>query len=261
MDVNSSHFAQKKKFYDQQGEFTERTLAEYYISPGTRAKFDIIREHIGRLRILQAIDIGCSGNSILHFLSTPEQKFFLDLAQKPLLNYAPFQHYFPIMGSLTQIPFPDNYFDFATVLDVIEHIKDDTSAALEISRILKPNGHLVISVPHRQKYYTYQDQIIGHYRRYEISDIDQLFLPLGFQRVKEFGVYGQFMRVQMIQASNPDETKDAINSIRHKYFHNPQFKKFWDFLVKIVSKAMKLDAKYQPMKKILNICIIYRKVS
>jgi SAM-dependent methyltransferase len=260
MDPKSNLLAQKKKFYDNQKEFTERTLAEYYISPGTRAKFDIIKENLGNLHILNAIDLGCSGNSILHFLTYPKRKFFLDLAQKPLLNYVPFQNYFPVMGSLGNTPFTDGYFDFVSALDVIEHIKDDNSAASEISRILKPNGYLVISVPHRQKYYTYQDQLIGHYRRYDIADLDQLFLPLGFQRVKAFGVYGQFMRVQMFQASNPNETEDAINSIRHKYFHNPLFKKFWNILVKYVSKVMKLDAKYQSLKNILNICVIYRKM-
>ena len=74
------------------------------------------------------------------------------------------------MGSLTNIPVPDEFFDFVSALDVIEHIKDDKRAAAEIARILSPRGILVISVPHRQKYYTHQDRIIGHYRRYEIED-------------------------------------------------------------------------------------------
>lgn len=255
-----NHQKLKKHFYDTWEEFTARTLAEYYISPGTHAKFDLIRERIGSYPIHNAIDLGCSGNSILHFLSTPQRKFFLDLAQKPLFNYRDTFSYFPIMGSVTQLPFPTAFFDFVSALDVLEHIKNDKVAAQEMARILQPRGILVLSVPHLQKNYTYQDQIIGHYRRYSLVELDQLLNPLGFRRLTYFGVYGQMMRIQMIQASIPDETEDTINNLRNKYFQNALFRKWWDRFIQIMSRFMKWDAKYQPLKKILNLCVIYQKI-
>lgn len=48
-----------------------------------------------------------------------------------------------VEGSILDIPFPDNSFDFAITRLVIEHLSDPVAAIKEVKRILKPNGKCV----------------------------------------------------------------------------------------------------------------------
>ena len=45
------------------------------------------------------------------------------------------------------VPFKDHEFDLIVVIDFLEHIKNDHKFILEMLRILKPNGTLIINVP------------------------------------------------------------------------------------------------------------------
>ena len=57
------------------------------------------------------------------------------------------------IGSVTEMPFKNNEFDVVFALDTLEHIKDLKKAVLEIKRILKNNGILVISAPSETVFY------------------------------------------------------------------------------------------------------------
>ena len=52
-------------------------------------------------------------------------------------------------ASLTALPFPDGYFAQALCLDVLEHLsyEDQARALGELSRVLRPDGQLLVSVP------------------------------------------------------------------------------------------------------------------
>jgi ubiquinone/menaquinone biosynthesis C-methylase UbiE len=54
-----------------------------------------------------------------------------------------------VNASLTNLPFPNDYFDAIISLDVIEFIGDDASAFKELARVLKPSGKLIVSVLHK----------------------------------------------------------------------------------------------------------------
>jgi 2-polyprenyl-3-methyl-5-hydroxy-6-metoxy-1,4-benzoquinol methylase len=45
------------------------------------------------------------------------------------------------------LPYPGQSFDYITSLDGLEHIDSPPQAFREYRRLLKPNGHLIISVP------------------------------------------------------------------------------------------------------------------
>ena len=48
------------------------------------------------------------------------------------------------------LDFPDNHFDYVTMLAVIEHIADPMALLKEIHRVLKPGGRLVFTTPKKQ---------------------------------------------------------------------------------------------------------------
>jgi cyclopropane fatty-acyl-phospholipid synthase-like methyltransferase len=52
-----------------------------------------------------------------------------------------------VNGDGTRLPFPDNTFDRIICSEVMEHIPDDSAAAAELARVLKPGGILGVTVP------------------------------------------------------------------------------------------------------------------
>lgn len=57
-------------------------------------------------------------------------------------------------------------FDVIVMHDVLEHIEDDGSAVRALSRLLKPGGLLLMSVPAMQSLFGRHDEQLGHFRRY-----------------------------------------------------------------------------------------------
>lgn len=249
-----------KNFYDKQKNFSFRTLSEYYLSPGIRCKFDILKEYISnKRRFSHGIDLGSSGNSILSFLDNIEHKSFFDIADLPLKQYIKEDTWHPLCGDLIKLPFRAKSFDFVSALDVLEHIKEDTLAVSEISRVLQKKGIAVITVPHKMKYYTNQDRIIGHYRRYEINQILSLFKKFNLKNLNIFGVYGRLMIIADIQSTNPEKIEKNLITLRKRYECNTIFRKLWNFIVRILAKFMKLDAKYNSLDKIRNLGLVFIK--
>ncbi|MHA2393686.1 MAG: class I SAM-dependent methyltransferase [Promethearchaeota archaeon] len=249
-----------KEFYDKHRNFSLRTSTEYYISPGIKCKFDLIKtnlNHNGKFN--HGIDLGSSGNSILSFLGDIEHKSFFDIANLPLNQYGCENGLHPLCGDLARLPYRDRTFDFVCALDVLEHVKNDQLAISEISRILKKDGIAVITVPHRMKFYTNQDRIIGHYRRYEINQIISLFKNCKLRLLKSFGVYGKLMRIAELQSTNPKKTEQELIKLRDRYNSDVSFQMVWDILQRILSKLMKIDAKYHSQKSMRNIGFIFIK--
>ena len=52
-----------------------------------------------------------------------------------------------VNGDGTRLPFADDTFDHIICSEVMEHIPDDSAAASELARVLKPGGTLAVTVP------------------------------------------------------------------------------------------------------------------
>ena len=53
----------------------------------------------------------------------------------------------PVKMDITNIKYPDNYFDVILCVHVLEHVIDDLKAMKELFRVLKPNGWAIILAP------------------------------------------------------------------------------------------------------------------
>lgn len=73
-----------------------------------------------------------------------------------------------------EVDFPDESFDLILAMDVVEHIKDDNLVIKELERLLKPNGHLIITVPAYQWMWGVQDEVSHHFRRYTMRSVIKL---------------------------------------------------------------------------------------
>jgi ubiquinone/menaquinone biosynthesis C-methylase UbiE len=78
------------------------------------------------------------------------------------------------------LPFADNSFDAVTALDVIEHNQDDLAILADSYRVLKPGGHMVITVPALMWLWSHNDDINAHVRRYTATELKQKLAQTGF---------------------------------------------------------------------------------
>lgn len=94
------------------------------------------------------LDVGCGSG---HFLAIAKK-----LCQMEVHGVEPYsydvafaaEHGLDIFnGTLAEAAFPNAYFDGITLNHVFEHLADPRAALLELKRILKPGGTLVIGVP------------------------------------------------------------------------------------------------------------------
>jgi SAM-dependent methyltransferase len=71
---------------------------------------------------------------------------------------------------LQRCPLPSGSVDGVVALNVLEHIPDDAVALRELARVLKPGGVLHLEVPSGPELYDLYDDLLGHCRRYRMSE-------------------------------------------------------------------------------------------
>ena len=74
----------------------------------------------------------------------------------------------------TDLPFRDGSFDVVMASDVLEHIEHDHKAVSEISRVLRPGGSAILSVPAHHWLFSQHDIALQHYRRYSRPEVRDL---------------------------------------------------------------------------------------
>src|SRR5215813_4450651 len=79
--------------------------------------------------------------------------------------------------------FEDHSFDVITLLDVLEHT-EQAPTLQEASRLLKPDGILLITVPAYQWLWSQWDVALHHQRRYNKSSLNQAVEQHGFRVLK-----------------------------------------------------------------------------
>ena len=139
--------------------------------------------------------------------------------------------------------FDDNSFDLVMALDVIEHIKNDKEAIDELSRVLKPNGHLIIMVPAYQWMWGVQDDVAHHFRRYSMGSILKLagnYSELGVIKKSYFNTFlfppvaavrlvSRFLRLKN-RESDFDISSNLLNKILYRIFNlESNFLKYINF--------------------------------
>jgi SAM-dependent methyltransferase len=64
--------------------------------------------------------------------------------------------------------------DAAFLLDVIEHLPDDLQALRQAREALKPGGYLFVTAPAFPQFWSYNDEMAQHLRRYRCRDLVRL---------------------------------------------------------------------------------------
>jgi len=129
----------------------------------------------GQQRIL---DIGCGGSKLP--IELARQGYYVcgidveDYDTRGLFTF--------VKGDIRQMPFDDDYFDTVTAISTIEHIGlgrygdpiapyGDLEAMGEIRRVIKPGGHIIITIPFGEDTICYTGDGVPLHRAYSCSSL------------------------------------------------------------------------------------------
>lgn len=80
-----------------------------------------------------------------------------------------------------QLGIINNKFKTVYSVNVLEHIKDDLKALRNMNKLLQKKGRVVLLVPAKKRAYTKLDESLGHIKRYEKQELNDLLEKSNFQ--------------------------------------------------------------------------------
>jgi SAM-dependent methyltransferase len=152
----------------------------WWFASRTRALINLM-DAIPLGRDLSLLDIGCGAGNMMHHLNRYGHVKGVEIDPRPVA-VAHQRGYDVEQGDASHgLTYEDATFDVVTALDVIEHNQDDISMLREAYRVLKPGGHIVITVPAFMWLWSRNDQINAHVRRYTIAGLHTRLGDIGFR--------------------------------------------------------------------------------
>jgi SAM-dependent methyltransferase len=139
----------------------------------------------------QILDVGCGTGTMLSYLASYGKAQGIDVDEEAV-GYCHERGLLDVrVGPAEHLPFNEASFDLVTALDVIEHLDDGVAALREIGRVLRPGGHLLMTVPALRLLWGDQDEVNLHKRRYVAAEVRDRLRAAGFelQRVSYFNAF------------------------------------------------------------------------
>ena len=143
----------------------------------------------------------------------------------------------------------DAKYDIVFAMDVLEHIEDHEKAFEQIVRVLKPGGHIVITVPAFMFLWSGHDVEFEHVRRYTKKSLKRLIStqPVAIEKLSyyNFFLFPLALAVRKLGLSSTTQLtlpSSKINSLMHSIFSSEKrFLKWMNFpfgvsLISIVRK-------------------------
>lgn len=128
------------------------------------------------------LEVGCGTGNVLQALekNLPQTQIFgIDLFHEGL-SFARRRVKSSLIQADLASPPVKSTFDLVGLFDVLEHIKEDTSALRQIFRLVKPGGSLLLTVPADPRLWSYFDLASHHVRRYTADELREKVTEAGF---------------------------------------------------------------------------------
>lgn len=188
MESNKNIFKENSKInYNNQAEVYDRSGDGKFVAP----MYDEIIDRIMDANPKKLLDVGCGTGNVLMKLNSNEDlclygldisEKMIETAKKNLGNKAELK-----VGDSEYMPWEDDSFDVIVCNASFHHYPNPEKVLLEMKRVLKSNGTLIIGDPTapvilRQalnRYYKVSNN--GDYRIYSEKEIQRLLMKCGFE--------------------------------------------------------------------------------
>ena len=115
-----------------------------------------------------------------------------EVASGDINRERPDYHYVDMAASL---PFGDASFDAALCLEGVEHLVDPTAFIAEISRVIRPGGHIVLSTPNVMNFYSRLHFLFtGAFYQFNPAVLAEQIAQLKIRQRKNMSPVGGFAR-------------------------------------------------------------------
>jgi SAM-dependent methyltransferase len=115
----------------------------------------------------RVLDVGCGTGFVLERLAQHFDAWGLEPEETVRARALPEIRPRILSGSTDDLTAVDkNSFDAVTLLDVLEHIKDDEAALRNVLTVLRPGGFVLVTVPAFPSLWSSHDELNQHRRRY-----------------------------------------------------------------------------------------------
>jgi SAM-dependent methyltransferase len=136
---------------------------------------------------LRAVDLGGGCGGWVHYLRKRSPQLFTELALADSSLRA-LELAADVVGpdvkryqvDLLRLNWRERW-DVAFLLDVLEHIPDDAAVLAQIRDALGPGGLLLVATPALDLFWSYNDELAHHVRRYSRGDFQRLAAASGFK--------------------------------------------------------------------------------
>ena len=158
----------------------------FWFAGKRRLTLALLQHHLARYpsppHRRRILDVGCGPGHDSRDLNAVGDVYGLDASFTALQLYRDTYgtHDALVCADGERFPFRDASFDLIVLYDVLEHVDDDVAALQNCRRVLKPNGHILLTVPAFQWLWGEHDTMYGHKRRYTTRDVATKLREAGF---------------------------------------------------------------------------------
>lgn len=178
-----------------------------------------LRKHFPGLKSF--LEIGCGTGFVLSAVSAAWPAAQLTGSEAFSAGLAFAQQRIPraefLQMDARNIPY-DAEFQVVGAFDVIEHIDDDEKVLAELFRAALPGGGMLLSVPQHPWFWSYQDELACHVRRYSTADLKRKVERVGFEVIEMISFVSLLFPLMWLsrRARNPQgaHTRDALADLR-----------------------------------------------
>ncbi len=129
------------------------------------------------------LDDGCGAGYGTSFLTNAEPSETVGLDRSfEAISYASHKYWKPrlsyLIGDGVKLPFGDESFDVVVSSQVIEHVPKYTDYLLEILRVLKSSGILLIGTPNKQTFNPNGAPMPFHFKEFYVKEFERVFTQL-----------------------------------------------------------------------------------
>ena len=164
--------------------------------PGTLCTYEALRDLVKRAKAKSFIDIGCGDGGASKLLcslgmtgtgidfSPPA----IEKCRQTLRIEIESRRYVLIEADATALGRDLPACDMGVSVMVMEHVEDDVGFVRAASNLVRPGGYLAICVPGRKDHWSFEDETVGHFRRYDSEDLQRVLDAGGLSEVEVWSV-------------------------------------------------------------------------
>jgi SAM-dependent methyltransferase len=159
---------------------TERLQESHWWFLGRRAILQKLARSFLPAKKINILDVGCGTGANLVWLGSFGEARGIDPAIEAV-EACRRRGFTVLRGSLPHPEIAPGSFDLVTLIDVLEHIENDVGMLEAISRVLKHQGRLLMTVPAWPFLWSGHDKTHHHRRRYQRGELIGKLREAGFR--------------------------------------------------------------------------------